>query len=188
MTEHIEKIRVLVESFDEETKNVMDRLMTIKHLKKGELLLQENEVCRKSYFMVNGIARKFFILDNKEVTTEFFFEEDIAVSFESLVNQKPSKEVIECLTDVTVEAVDYNAFYQIRGQYPQLMEYVILVTELYVIWLEDRIFDFHARSATDRYLNLLKKYPEYIHHIKLTHISSYLGISLETLSRIRAKI
>lgn len=119
-------------------------------------MLQENEVCRKSYFMVNGIARKFFILDNKEVTTEFFFEEDIAVSFESLVNQKPSKEVIECLTDVTVEAVDYNAFYQIRGQYPQLMEYVILVTELYVIWLEDRIFDFHARSATDRYLNLLK--------------------------------
>lgn len=72
-------------------------------------MLQENEVCRKSYFMVNGIARKFFILDNKEVTTEFF-EEDIAVSFESLVNQKPSKEVIECLTDVTVEAVDYNAF------------------------------------------------------------------------------
>ncbi|WP_454060387.1 Crp/Fnr family transcriptional regulator [Elizabethkingia ursingii] len=188
MTEHIERIQTLVESFDEETTNVMDQLTTIKHLKKGELLLQENEICRKSYFVVKGIARKFFILDNKEITTEFFFKDDIAVSFESLVNQKPSKEVIECLTDVTVEAVDYNAFQQIKRQYPQLMEYVILITELYAIWLEDRLFDFHARSATDRYLNLLKKSPEYIHHIKLTHISSYLGISLETLSRIRAKI
>lgn len=97
------------------------------------------------------------------------FEEDIAVSFESLVSQKPSKEIIECLTDVTVEAVDYNAFYQIRGQYPQLMEYVILITELYVIWLEDRIFDFHARSATDRYLNLLK-------NIRNTFIISSLPI------------
>ena len=59
MTEHIERIQTLVESFDEETTNVMDQLTTIKHLKKGELLLQENEICRKSYFMVNGIARKF---------------------------------------------------------------------------------------------------------------------------------
>lgn len=72
MTEHIEKIRVLVESFDEETKNVMDRLTTIKHLKKGELLLQENEVCRKSYFMVNGIARKFLFWTIKKLQQNSF--------------------------------------------------------------------------------------------------------------------
>ncbi|MDE5490963.1 Crp/Fnr family transcriptional regulator [Elizabethkingia meningoseptica] len=188
MKEHVEKIRVLIENFDEETLRTLDSITTVLDLKKGELLLQQGEVCRKSYQLVSGVARKFFISEKKEITTEFFFKDDVALSFKSYLYQKPSAEIIECITDVQVEAVDYVSFEQIKRQNPQLMEYDILLTELYNIWLEDRLFDFHVLSAKERYQSLLKKSPEYFHHIKLTHIASYLGISLETLSRIRAKI
>ncbi|AZA76214.1 Crp/Fnr family transcriptional regulator [Chryseobacterium sp. G0186] len=188
MTEHIEKIKVLTSRFDQKTLEALDKITTIEHFKKGEIVLQQGDVCRKSRLIISGVARKFFYSDRKEITTEFFFKDDIAISFKSYIDQKPSKEMIECLTDVTVETVDYSSFEAIKKEFPLLLEYDILLTELYIIWLEDRLFDFHTLSAKERYEALLKKSPEYFHHLKLTHIASYLGISLETLSRIRSKI
>lgn len=188
MTEHIEKIQALVSRFSKETIDALDKITTVRQVRKGEILLQQNEICRKSFLIIKGVARKFFFSDKKEITTEFFFQDDIALSFKSYLYQKPSKEVIECLTDVTIETVDYTAFETAKKDFPQLMEYDILLTELYTIWLEDRLFDFHTMSARERYESLLKKSPEYFHHLKLTHIASYLGVSLETLSRIRARI
>lgn len=187
MTEHIEKIQSLISRFDKETLEILEEITVTEQLKKGDILLQQGEICRKSSLIVDGVARKFIYTDKKEVTSEFFFKNDIAISFKSYIHQKPSKEVIECLTDVTVETVDYKAFETAKKGFPLLTEYDILLTELYIIWLEDRLFDFHALNATERYEQLLKKSPEYFHHLKLTHIASYLGVSLETLSRIRAK-
>lgn len=187
MTEHIEKIQSLISRFDKETLEILEEITVTEQLKKGDILLQQGEICRKSSLIVDGVARKFIYTDKKEVTSEFFFKDDIAISFKSYIHQKPSKEVIECLTDVTVETVDYKAFETAKKGFPLLTEYDILLTELYIIWLEDRLFDFHALNATERYEQLLKKSPEYFHHLKLTHIASYLGVSLETLSRIRAK-
>lgn len=187
MTEHLEKIQALSSRFDQKTLNALERITDTEYFKKGDILLQQGDVCRKSYLIVDGVARKFTYSDKKEITTEFYFKDDIAISFTSYIHQKPSREIIECITDATVETVDFKAFETAKKQFPLLMEYDILITELYIIWLEDRLFDFHALNATERYEELLKKSPEYFHHLKLTHIASYLGISLETLSRIRAK-
>jgi hypothetical protein len=63
-----------------------------------------------------------------------------------------------------------------------------MLTEYYAIWVENRLFEFHTKSATERYKDILHKSPHIIQNIPLTIIASYLGISLETLSRIRAKI
>lgn len=187
MKEHINKIQILISRFDKETLEALEKITTTEQFKKGTILLQQHEICRKSYLITDGVARKFTYADKKEITTEFFFKDDIAISFASYINQKPSREIIECLTDTTIESVDFNAFETTKKQFPLLMEYDILLTELYIIWLEERLFDFHALNATERYKQLMKKSPEYFHHLKLTHIASYLGISLETLSRIRAK-
>lgn len=188
MTEHIEKIQTLISKFSKETTDVLDSITTTQQFKKGDILLHQHEICRKSYLILDGVARKFFFSDKKEMTTEFFFKDDIALSFKSYISQRPGKEVIECLTDVTAETIDYTAFETAKKQFPQLLEYDILLSELYTLWLEERLFDFHTLSARERYERLLKKSPEFFHHLKLTHIASYLGISLETLSRIRAKI
>lgn len=188
MTEHIEKIKALTSRFDKDTLEVLDEITTIKQLKKGEILLHQGEICRNSNLIVSGVARKFTYSEKKEVTTEFFFKDDIALSFKSYIHQRPSREVIECLTDVMIEVVDRTAFEAAKRRFPLLMEYDVLLTELYIVWLEERLYDFHTLSAKERYEGLLKKSPEYFHHLKLTHIASYLGISLETLSRIRSNI
>jgi hypothetical protein len=62
-----------------------------------------------------------------------------------------------------------------------------MMTEYYAMWLEDRLFQFHTMDAASRYQKLLKDHAHTIQNVPLTIIASYLGISLETLSRIRAK-
>ncbi|MGE8380855.1 MAG: Crp/Fnr family transcriptional regulator, partial [Sphingobacterium sp.] len=99
-----------------------------------------------------------------------------------------SQEFIQAVTDVRVSSIDNSSFQRIKGQFPVLMELDLLMTEYYTMWLEKRLFDFHTLDASTRYSQLLRNQTNIIQQVPLTYIASYLGISLETLSRIRAKI
>lgn len=187
MVSHLEKIKQVIESFDKKTENVFNIVSAKKEFKKGDFLLREGETCRQSLYITNGIARKFYRNEDKENTTEFYFPNDLAVSFGSYVFQKPSRENIECLTDVSVSLTNYHAFEEAKQKFPKLIELDLLITELYAVWLEERMFEFQTLNATQRYEKLIQHSPHLIQQIQLTHIASYLGISLETLSRIRAK-
>lgn len=158
-----------------------------KKLKKGEYLLRQGKVCRNSYTVKEGIARKYYLGDGKEITTELFFENDIAVVFDSYCTQQPGREFIQAVTDTVVSQISHDAFREVKKTFPQLAELDLLLTEYYAMWLEERLFHFHTLTAPERYHLLLKEHPHALRHIPLTIIASYLGISPETLSRIRAK-
>lgn len=188
MTSYIDKINNYIKALDNETLTVLQSISSEKKYKKGDLLLRQNEICVKSYLVINGIARKYYINDGKEITTELYFENDLAVSFDSYTLQQPSREFIEALTDVTVSITHYQAFQDTKTKYPKLLALDLMLAEHYGMWVENRLFEFHTMTATERYLDILKKSPHIVQSIPLTVIASYLGISLETLSRIRAKI
>lgn len=187
MLPHLTKIEQLIKSFDNSTKNFLNEISLNKRFKKGDILLSEGEICQRSFHLTSGIARKFYFMEGKETTTEFYFEDDLAVAFSSYTFQEPSREFIECLTDVSASVTDYSAFQKAKQKFPKLIELDLLLTEIYAGWLEESLFDIYTLTATQRYEKLLKHSPYLLKYIKLTHIASYLGISLETLSRIRAK-
>jgi hypothetical protein len=87
-----------------------------------------------------------------------------------------------------VRVTDFTAFQSLKMKNRQLLELDFLLTEYYALWLEEKVFELHTQNATQRYQTLLKKSPHIIQQVQLTQIASYLNISLETLSRIRAKI
>lgn len=188
MNLYIDKINNYVKGLDNETLTALQRISTEKKFKKGELLLQQDRTCNQSFLLLSGIARKYYLNNGKEITTELYFENDLAISFESYALQQPSRECIEALTDVTVSETGYQAFQDAKLSYPKLVVLDLMFIEYYGMWVENRLFKFHTMSATERYLDLLKKSPYIIQNVPLTIIASYLGISLETLSRIRAKI
>lgn len=187
MTSYLDKINDFISSLDLDTLMVLNNISIEKKIKKGDFLLRQDEICKKSYVIKSGIARKFYLNDGKEITTELYFEDDIAVSFGSYCLQNPSNEFIQVLTDTTVSQTDYIAFQNAKQQFPQLVKLDLMMTEYYTMWLEMRLFQFHTMDATNRYHTLIKDYPQIAQNIPLTFIASYLGISLETLSRIRAK-
>ncbi|MFM6349103.1 MAG: Crp/Fnr family transcriptional regulator, partial [Dolichospermum sp.] len=134
--------------------------------------MRQDEVCRHSFTIEEGVLRKSYLYDGKEITTEFFFKDDLAISFDSYSLQKPSKEFIQALTDTTVSQTDFTAFQNAKIDFPKLVELDLFLTEYYAIWLENRLFEFHTLDATQRYLLLLKQQSHIIQNIPLTYIAS----------------
>jgi CRP-like cAMP-binding protein len=187
MQSYFNKINDFVDNLDRATLSALNAISAVKKIKKGEFLLQQDEICKNSYWIEKGIARKYYINDGKEITTELYFDDDLAISFDSYCLQTPSREFIQAITDVTVSQTDFTAFQKAKQAFPKLLELDLMMTEYYAMWLENRLFEFHTMDATSRYLKLVKDHPKIIQNIPLTFIASYLGVSLETLSRIRAK-
>lgn len=183
-----QKIESAISRFKPEIQLDLEGIITRRHLSKGAFLLEEGEICRSCFILESGIARKFIISSHKEITTELYFSEDVAVSLESFSQQAPSKEWIEILTDSVVQQFNFQDFQQLKHKHPELIELDLVITEHYSIWMERKLVDFRTKSATERYLTLIEHQPHYIQHIPLTIIASYLGVALETLSRIRARV
>jgi CRP-like cAMP-binding protein len=183
----IQQINELVSRFDPATQAALASITAIKQYPKGSYLLRQGEISRKSYQLQSGIARKYYTRGQKEITTALYFTDDLALSFNSYIFGQPSNEFIECLTDVTAAVIEKTAFEQAKQSFPPLSQLDFLLTELYAASLEERLFEFHTMEATERYQLLLQKEPHIAQQVQLTHIASYLGISLETLSRIRAR-
>ncbi len=155
-------------------------------VKRGDFLIRQDDVCRYSFTIESGIVRKFYLKDGVEVTTEFGFAGDLLVAFESYAHQSPSTEFIQALTDCTVQRLSHADFQRLKIVHPPLLELDLLLTEYYAIQLEERLNHLQFRSARERYDRLMSRHPQLIQHIPITHLASYLGITLETLSRIRA--
>lgn len=185
---YIDKITHLIENLDEGTLLSLEAVSKSKVFSKGDYLLKAESVCSKSYWVESGIIRKFYLHNDKEITTEFYFKDDLATSYDSYTLQKPSREYIQALTDTIVNVTDYADFQNIKKAHPQLQELDFLMTEYYALWLEEKVFELHTQNATQRYQTLLTKSPHIIQQVQLTQIASYLNVSLETLSRIRANI
>ena len=188
MLSYKDKINEFLKNLDPSTLSGLEACATVKTVKKGDFLLRQYQICRYSFQIEAGVARKYYLNDGKEITTELFFETDLAISFESYALQKPSREIIQAITAVRVSMIEYAAFENAKKQHPKLAELDLMLTEYYAMWLEDRLFQFHTLDAMGRYKLLLKNHAQVLQNVPLTFIASYLGISLETLSRIRAKI
>jgi CRP-like cAMP-binding protein len=112
----------------------------------------------------------------------------MAVSFTSFISQVPSQEYIQATDHCLVSLVPFSLFNQMRTQYPQMAQGDLLIIQHYCCWLEKRVYNLQVHTAKERYLNLLATQPELVQKIPLSYVASYLGITLETLSRIRAAI
>lgn len=162
-------------------------LLTQHSCKKKQLLHAENKVCRHSYFIHEGVARAFYFKDGKDITAHFAFEGQSITAVDSLMQGKPSKYNIEVLEDSIVFAVSYEdleTYLQQSALHERFGRYFIQQAYFEMI---ERVEDLQFLSAKERYHILLKKHPHIIQRVELRHISSFLGITQETLSRIRAE-
>jgi CRP-like cAMP-binding protein len=156
-------------------------------LSKNEYLLMEGKICRHLYFLQQGALRGFYNLDGKEITHWFGFENDFVTSFHSFITQQPAVENIQLLEGSILWAISKETLAGLFNQYHEIERLVRIVYEKYYIRLEERYVNAQFKTATERYQNLLQQTPHILERVPLGHIASYLGISQETLSRIRSR-
>ncbi|AZA82387.1 Crp/Fnr family transcriptional regulator [Chryseobacterium lactis] len=155
---------------------------------KKHILLDIGEIQKSLFFIVKGAVRSYY-LDSfgKDTTSWLLFEGDLSISVYSFFSQKPSFEVLETLEDTSVLVLSYDKLMQLYKQFPEFNYIGRILTESYYIKAEEKANELRVFSATERYQHLIEKYPNIVARIPLGLISSYLGITQSTLSRIRAK-
>jgi CRP-like cAMP-binding protein len=155
-------------------------------LKKKEFLLTENQVSDSITFILTGSFRFFKKLDHGELTIKFFIENNWIADLESLLTQQPSENYIEAIEDSEIATISLRDIHQLMDTHPCFRMLNAFLSELTIP--ASYIATINSKSPDERYKELLSKHPQWIHRFPQTLIASYLGMTPETLSRVRARI
>lgn len=155
---------------------------------KGYVLVRPDSICNHIYFIEKGLTRTFYIKDGKDVTDWISAENSFACSIVSFLTRKPDIRGIELLEPSSLFAFQYDKLEHLYKQYHEIERLGRQLVSLGVIQMQQRFDDLHFSTATQRYQTLLEINPSFIQRVPLGMIASYLGITQETLSRIRSQL
>ena len=158
-------------------------------LKEGAYFVEEGQVCNRIAFIRKGFMRSFYeINDEMEVTKYIQPKHTLITAFASFTSRKPSQEYIQALSECDLWVIDYESMQLLYRKYPKWQELGRLMMEEIYQYLEKRIVSFLTQNAEERYRSLVAENPRLIQDVPLRYIASMLGITPETLSRIRQKV
>lgn len=171
----------------EEGQNALAAIINIKEVNKGDILIRENTVCNYVYYIEKGLTRTFYYKDGKDVTDWISMDGDFATSIVSFISRKPDRRIIEALENSTLYALHHDKLEELYSQYHDIERLGRLLVNNGLIQMQQRFDDLHFASAKERYNQLMQTRPNLIQRVPLGHIASFLGVTQETLSRIRGQ-
>lgn len=152
---------------------------------KKEYILKQGRICYDIYFVSKGLLRCFYNKNDKEISSWFMQEHDVIFSVESFLNQTPSFENIHALEDSLLYYLSYDELQYLYNHCPEFNFIGRVVTEQYYKLSEQRLYSLRMQKAHDRYRFMMNHFPQILLRVPSKYIASYLGITEETLSRIR---
>ncbi len=157
----------------------------LRHYKKGKIVIREGQFSKKAYLIVQGCARAYYLRKGKDVSDWFTFENQIMASIISFFSNAPSPHYVAFVEDSIVFEFSKNDIDTLSLKYHDFERFISRVVTETMLGLCERLYTIQFNKAEERYDHLMSIHPNIISKIPLTHIASYLGITLETLSRIR---
>jgi len=151
-------------------------------------LLFEGDQAEFLYLIQNGSVRLWFNDNGKDITVQFFFEDQMVSSFESLYRNEPSLLNIETIEETTLYLIKKEDLFALIDRYPRLKDMQLQIVSSRFIYYLTLFLSRISKSPQERYLELLQESPQIIHRIPHHYIASYLGITPVSLSRIRKRI
>lgn len=153
---------------------------------KNQILVHQGDVCKFLYFIEHGMGRSYYLNENgKEITQWFFGVGKFMTSADSFFQQSPSLYYLEVLQDSLVYSISKVDIDQLFAKYHQMEKLGRLVTIEMLTKIVNKLNAIQFQTAKERYDYMLTEFPDIAHQVSLGHIASYLGMTQETLSRIR---
>lgn len=181
----IEHMRSLCPISDETVEELM-KCVTLCHFPKRYQLIQENKFCRYAYFIEKGMTRSFWLVDGEEITTSFSCEGGIVFSMDELYYQKKSEEFVETLEEVEAYRIALTDLIRLFETNLEFCNWGRIIHQNEYRRLHRSHKERLTLPAKERYEEFQKQFPYVCQRTNLGFIASYLGITLSTLSRIRA--
>lgn len=166
--------------------DVLESILVPIKYSKGEMILSEGEVCENIYYVERGLIRQFYFKNGKQITEHLGEDHTIFMCIESLFREEPTKLQVEALEPTIVYALpkqrlEQVAFHNVNIQilYRKILEESLIISQVHADLVR-------FETAQDRYKKMCKLSPQVILRAPLVYIASYLQMTPETLSRVRA--
>ena len=166
--------------------DILESVLVPMKFTKGEIILKEGDVCEHIYYVERGLTRQFYFKNGKELTEHIGVEHSIVMCIESLFKEKPTYLQLEALEPTLVYAMPKHrleevALHNVNIQilYRKMLEESLIISQVHADMLR-------FETAQDRYLKLCKQSPQVVLRAPLVYVASYLQMTPETLSRVRA--
>jgi CRP-like cAMP-binding protein len=177
-----------VESLETINKELLNKCKQ-QHYKKGNYLLREGEISKTSYFVEDGLLRQFSVDDKgKEHVIQFAPENWFMANREGECFNLPSSYNIEAIEDTTVFIIEKELIESLSKTSLVFLNFNIELLHKHIASLQKRITQLQSKTAKERYLDFIKTYPDVLMRVPQSYVASYLGITPESLSRVRKEI
>lgn len=183
LKKHIDEI---IKLSDEEFRFVLSHFEPLKR-RKHQFLIQEGDIVDKEYWVLKGCLKSYFIDDEgKEHILQFGMENWWITDYESFVKQTPSKTYTDCIEDCELLYITYENREKLTSEMHKMERFWAKKSKLGRIALQNRILSLLKNSAKEQYDQLLEQYPNLFQRVPKKMIAAYLGVSRETLSRLKS--
>ncbi|SFC25238.1 cAMP-binding domain of CRP or a regulatory subunit of cAMP-dependent protein kinases [Bacillus sp. 491mf] len=176
-------------TFNEKEQQQIVKDILIEEYKKGTMLLRQGDIPMKCYFVLQGCVRQYSIDETgREVTSNFYTEEQAIANFNYHKQDKASSYSLVCIEDCILVVGDLAAEQDMYNKYTQLETMTRKMIEEKLGDMQDELASFIASTPEGRYKSLLRKRPHLVNRVPQHQLASYLGITPESLSRIKKRI
>lgn len=169
----------------EEVEVALEKKIQYKKNKKGDFLYKAGQTSGALFILNSGSLKNYYSIKDKVFNSWFLFENIFFSPANSLYTAKPTFENSEFLEDSETEFINSADLELLAETYPVINLILRKIVEEYCVILEERLFLHQKLSAKEKYDALLAEYPDVVQRVSLGNIASYLGITSETLSRLR---
>ncbi len=174
--------------FSEEEWEIFQGCLVVKKIAKKDFYIEKGDICKDVSFINKGAFRAYYVVDGKEITSYFSFENDYVTDYESFLLKKSSLQYIQAIEDTEVLVLPYDQMQKLYDTGSKAERYGRLVAESLFVMVYQQRNEFVLYNPEERYVHLLSQRPDLFQRVPQVYIASLLGITPETLSRIRKRM
>ncbi|WP_027387787.1 Crp/Fnr family transcriptional regulator [Chryseobacterium gregarium] len=174
---------------DDKTLSYISSYFKFKKTRRNEFLLKEGEICKHFYFVNKGCIRLFNInKDGEEGTRYFHFEDAFGTALPSLINQKASFEFMQTIEPSELLVINRDDYFHLVDTVPEFAFVYRQILESAYIKSQERIYCFQGLEAIEKVRWVLTNQSKWLTRLSNKMVASYLGLTPQTLSRLKSKL
>lgn len=189
MNTYLNAVRTLCPNVSHTALNYLKSGLRVVELQPKHFFIHANVIQQEIGFVFQGLIRAFYI-DNQgnEITVNFVQENRYATHYTAFITRTPGKYYFQCIEPTILVNLSYDHIQTGYDKFPDIERYGRLIAEEVLKFQQKRIESFLFDKAEQRYLDFIKENPDLFNRVSLSHLSSFLGMERQTLTRIRQKL